>query len=107
MPALILLFKLYSQPPTLIQNNCLTRRRSSSRHRCLTKSRRNAGGDGGRKRMEYLEGQKTMLASPTGAFAKKRVFRWRTFVRRNLSAYLFLLPALLAFTFFVWYPIVL
>jgi multiple sugar transport system permease protein len=57
--------------------------------------------------MDYLEKQKARSVSPGGLFAKKSVVRWRAFVRRNLSAYLFLLPALLVFTFFVWYPIVL
>lgn len=33
--------------------------------------------------------------------------RLKRFVRRNLSGYLFLLPALLVFGLFVWYPIVL
>jgi multiple sugar transport system permease protein len=57
--------------------------------------------------MDYLEKQKATSVSPGGLFAKKSAARWRVFVRRNLSAYLFLLPALLVFTFFVWYPIVL
>jgi multiple sugar transport system permease protein len=57
--------------------------------------------------MDYLEKQKARSVSPGGLFAKKSAARWRAFVRRNLSAYLFLLPALLVFTFFVWYPIVL
>ncbi|GHO91054.1 sugar ABC transporter permease [Reticulibacter mediterranei] len=57
--------------------------------------------------MDYLEKQKARSVSPGGLFAKKSAIRWRAFVRRNLSAYLFLLPALLVFTFFVWYPIVL
>lgn len=57
--------------------------------------------------MDYLEKQKARLVPPGGLFAKKSAARWRAFVRRNLSAYLFLLPALLVFTFFVWYPIVL
>lgn len=57
--------------------------------------------------MDYLEKQKARSVSPGSLFAKKSAARWRAFVRRNLSAYLFLLPALLVFTFFVWYPIVL
>jgi multiple sugar transport system permease protein len=57
--------------------------------------------------MDYLEKQKTRSAFSGGLLAKKSVVRWRAFIRRNLTAYLFLLPALLAFTFFVWYPIVL
>src|SRR5712664_1464708 len=32
--------------------------------------------------------------------------RVRLFLRRNLSGYLFLLPALLIFALFVWYPII-
>ena len=57
--------------------------------------------------MDYLEKQKVRSVSSGGLLAKKSAVRWRAFVRRNLSAYLFLLPALLVFTFFVWYPIVL
>jgi multiple sugar transport system permease protein len=57
--------------------------------------------------MDYLEKQKARSASPGRLLTKKSAVRWRVFVRRNLSAYLFLLPALLVFTFFVWYPIVL
>jgi multiple sugar transport system permease protein len=61
----------------------------------------------GGKHMEYLEKQKMIPGSTVRVFARRRVFRWRAFIRRNLGAYLFLLPALLVFTFFVWYPIVL
>ncbi len=57
--------------------------------------------------MDYLEKQKAGSALPGKLLAKKSAVRWRAFIRRNLSAYLFLLPALLVFTFFVWYPIVL
>src|SRR5216684_2001570 len=61
----------------------------------------------GGKSMGYLEKQKMMPGAAASVFARRGVFRWRAFIRRNLSAYLFLLPALLVFTFFVWYPIVL
>lgn len=60
--------------------------------------------------MEYLEEQekqKTLPKSAGSVFPKRGAFRWKAFIRRNLSAYLFLFPALLAFSFFVWYPIVL
>src|SRR6516164_9195453 len=33
--------------------------------------------------------------------------KWKRAIQRNLSGYLFLLPALLIFALFVWYPIIL
>ncbi len=55
-----------------------------------------------------------LASQPQGARAAKneeepqmwsRRIRW--FIRRNLGGYLFLLPALLVFALFVWYPIIL
>jgi len=38
---------------------------------------------------------------------RQGLYRARLFLRRNLAGYLFLLPALLIFALFVWYPLVL
>lgn len=59
--------------------------------------------------LSFLGGQVqgVLLEAPDSA---KRSSIWqkvKSFLRRNLAAYLFLLPALLIFALFVWYPIVL
>ncbi len=44
-------------------------------------------------------------ANPPKKFRKKIYWQWLYAIQRNLIAYLFLLPALIVFAFFSWYPI--
>ncbi len=44
-------------------------------------------------------------AVPTAPARPGQVKRWKRVLREQLAAYLFLLPALLLFVLFAWYPI--
>ncbi len=45
--------------------------------------------------------------SKSAALKERRATqKWKRAIQRNLSGYLFLLPALLIFALFVWYPVV-
>jgi multiple sugar transport system permease protein len=48
-----------------------------------------------------------MVATRVSRVERQGLLRSRAFLRRNLGGYLFLLPALVIFTLFVWYPLVL
>src|SRR5258708_20765889 len=41
-----------------------------------------------------------------GLKERRATQKWKRAIQRNLSGYLFLLPALLIFALFVWYPVV-